>query len=43
MKQNPTVGWQDQHWSHMPAVLEPLYADFSENRGDELPAVWQPC
>jgi hypothetical protein len=22
----------------MPAVLEPLYADFSENRADELPA-----
>jgi hypothetical protein len=29
MKQNLTVGWQEQHWSQMPAVLEPLHADFA--------------
>jgi hypothetical protein len=42
-KHNLTVVQQDQHGSKTPAMVESLYADFSEDRGDELSAGWQPC
>ena len=35
-KHNLTVVQQDQHGSKAPAMVEPLYANFAKDRGDEL-------